>query len=131
MPTPQVSYNASGYGPYPFWTAGGGVGVLDGPGAAIRSYWSDVRNAERLEHASCDLKGVGHEDGVPCVHLFVNGSYAYLFSADEAFCCVSSTPDSACHMTRPQRDFMDVFSYEGVLANYTAEDGRYAGPAKK
>ena len=57
-PTLQVSYNASGYGPYPFWTAGGGVGVLDGPGAAIRSDWSDVRNAERLEHASCDLAGV-------------------------------------------------------------------------
>ena len=52
----------------------------------------------------------------------VDGAYAYLYSRDEAFCCVSSTPDLACHMTRPQRDFMDVFHYDGVI-DYTAEDG--------
>jgi hypothetical protein len=129
----EVTYNASGYGPYPFWTLGGGTGgKLSGPGTPITTWWSALQNAERLDHASCDMKGVGYEDGVPCTHLFVNGSYAYLFSQDQKFCCMSSAPapDDKCHLTRPQRTFMDVMSLKGTMDNYTSEDGLYTGKAK-
>jgi len=129
----EVTYNASGYGPYPFWSGGGGTGgSLSGPGTDITTYWSAVQNAEKLVHASCDLSGVGYSDGVPCTHLFVNDSWAFLYSNDEQFCCMSSAPVryDACHLTRPQRDFMDVFNYDGVI-DYTSEDGLYSGQAKK
>ena len=77
----EVTYNASGYGPYPFWTGGGGSGgKLSGPGTPITTWWSALKNAERLDHASCDMAGIGHKDGVPCTHLFVNGSWAFLYS---------------------------------------------------
>ena len=155
----EVTYNASGYGPYQFWTLGGGSGgKLSGPGTPITTYWSAGKNAERLDHASCDMAGVGHKDGVPCTHLFVNGSWAFLYSQDEQlhyryitvtlplhyryitflysqdeqFCCMSSAPEQydKCHLTRPQRNFMDVFNYDGEI-DYTSEDGLYTGKAKK
>ena len=40
-------------------------------------------------------------------------------------------PTEACHLTRPQRNFMDVMEFDGVIQNYVAEDGLYSGPAKK
>jgi hypothetical protein len=129
----EVTYNASGYGPYPFWTLGGGTGgKLSGPGTPITTWWSALQNAERLDHASCDMKGVGYENEVPCTHLFLNGSYAYLFSQDQKFCCMSSAPapGDKCHLTRPQRTFMDVMSLKGTIDNYKSEDGLYTGKAK-
>jgi hypothetical protein len=130
----EVTYNASGYGPYPFWTLGGGTGAgtLSGPGAPIRTWWSAVQNAERLDHSSCNLAGLGGAAKVACTHLFLDDAYAYLYTAN-GFCCQSSAPAAKdrCHLTRPQRDFMDVFDYKGVLANYTSEDGRFSGPAKQ
>lgn len=129
----EVTYNASGYGPYPFWTLGGGSGgALSGPGTDIQTWWSAVENAERLDHASCNMAGVGYKDGVPCTHLFLDGDWAFLFSKDEEFCCMSSANKTydKCHMSRPQRDFMDVFKYDGVI-NYTQEDGLHSGQARK
>ena len=80
-------------------------------------------------HSSCDLKGSGYKDGVPCSHLFKDGAYAWLFSQDEQFCCVSSVPSYACHLSAPQRDFFDVFDHGFYnLSGYTAEDGLYSGP---
>ena len=77
----EVTYTASGYGPYPFWTLGGGSGGdLSGSGVEINTWWSDVLNAERLDHASCNMAGVGASDGVPCTHLFLDDAYAFLFT---------------------------------------------------
>lgn len=128
----EVTYNASGYGPYPFWAGGGGSGgSLSGAGADIQTWWSAVINAERLDHSSCSLSSLGGKDG-PCTHLFLNGSWAFLYSKDESFCCMSSAPVkyTPCHLTRPQRNFMDVFNKDGVF-DYTSEDGLYTGKAKK
>jgi len=129
----EVTYNASGYGPYPFWCDGSpSDGNLDGAGANISVWYSAVQNAERYDHSSCGLSDMGTTDG-PCTNLFVNGSWAFLFKQDLSFCCLSSAPSylAACHLTRPQRDFMDVMDYDGELANYTQEDGLYTGKAKK
>jgi hypothetical protein len=53
----EVTYNASGYGPYPFWTLGGGTGgKLSGSGTDIQTWWSATKNSERLDHSSCALK---------------------------------------------------------------------------
>lgn len=133
----EVTYNASGYGKYPFWTMGnvGGSGPLSGPGVHIQTWWSAVLGAERLDHAACSLSGLGAPDG-PCTHLFVNRSggygWAFLYTQDESFCCVSSEPATkgACHLTRPPRDVASTFNYEGEI-DYTAEDGLYSGKAKK
>jgi len=132
----EVTYNASGYGPYPFWTGGpggGSSGKLSGPGVDIQTWWSAVQNAERLDHASCSLSGVGYKDGTPCTHLFIDNGLAYLFSQDQKFCCQSGETTATkqhCRLTRPQRDFMDVFEYKGEI-DYKSEDGLYNGKAKK
>ena len=91
-----------------------------------------MQNAERLDHASCDMAGVGYKDGTPCTHLFLDNAVAYLFSQDRQFCCQSSAPaaQDRCHLTRPQRDFMDVFNFTGVI-DYKSEDGLYNGKAKQ
>ena len=129
----EVTYNASGYGPYPFWAGGGGSGgSLTGKGVPISTYYSAVQNAERLDHASCSIQSLGASQDGPCTHLFVNGSWAFVYDKAETFCCMSSAPSqyTACHLTRPQRDFMDVMNFDGTI-DYTAEDGLYSGKAKK
>lgn len=75
---------------------------------------------------------MGGSDGVPCTHLFLDDAYAFLYSEESNFCCMSSAPAmyDKCHITRPQRDFMDVFNYDGEI-DYTSEDGLYTGKAKK
>jgi len=128
----EVTYNASGYGPYPFWCDGSpNSGAVTGPGADVSVWYSAVQNAERFDHSSCSLSDMGTTDG-PCTNLFVNGSWSFLFKQDLSFCCMSSAPAyrAACHLTRPQRDFMDVMNFDGV-DDYTAEDGLYTGKAKK
>lgn len=127
----EVTYNASGYGPYPFWTAGGGTGgSLSGDGIPIYTRWSSVLNAERLEHASCSTKALFGTDG-PCTHLFLADQHAYLFSQDEENCCISSYPGYACHLTTMQRDFYNVFTTEETVENYVSEHGYYSGTVKK
>ena len=65
----EVQWNGTGHGPYPFW-AGPVTADID-DGAAIQSWWSAKQDAERLDHSSCAMSVVGHEDDVPCTHLFV------------------------------------------------------------
>jgi len=125
----EVTYNASGYGPYPFWHGpGGGRGSLT-VGSPVQTWWSALKNAERLDHnGKCVLSDLGGVNG-PCTHLFVD-QYAYLFSQDQKFCCISSTPQDACHLTRPQRDFYKVMNYQGITENYVSESGYYHGSVK-
>jgi len=126
----EVTYNASGYGPYPFWTLGGGSGgSLSGPGTAIQTHWSSVLNAERLDHAACSTSALFGVDK-PCTHLFLGSQYAYLFTQDQSHCCISSKPGYACHLTTMQRDFYKVFEYKGTVDNYVSEHGYYSGPVK-
>ena len=99
----EVQWNGTGHGPYPFW-AGPVTADID-DGAAITSWWSAKQDAERLDHASCAMSVVGHEDDVPCTHLFVN-QYAFYFSQDEEFCCISGSPNLAQALTAPQTTWM-------------------------
>jgi hypothetical protein len=127
----EVTYNASGYGPYPFWTRGGGSGgSLTGKGIPIYTRWSSVLNAERLEHAACSTSALFGVDK-PCTHLFLGSQIAYLFSQDESHCCQSSYPGYACHLTTMQRDFYKVFQTQQTLDNYVSEHGYYRGQVKK
>jgi hypothetical protein len=127
----EVTYNASGYGPYPFWTLGGGTGgSLTGEGAPIFARWSSVLNAERLEHTACSTAGLFGEDQA-CTHLFLGDQHAYLFSQDEQNCCISSYPGYACHLTTMQRDFYKVFDNQETLEGYVGEHGYYSGKVKK
>ena len=109
----------------------GSGGALSGPGANISVKYSAVLNAEKLEHSACALSGLGTTDGA-CTHLFVNGSWSFLYKQDLSFCCMSSAPAryTPCHLTRPQRDFYKVMDYDGEI-DYTSEDGLYTGKAKK
>jgi len=132
----EVEYNATGYGPYPFWTAGGGPPPAPSPstaGAPIHTYWSAVHASEKFEHnGNCDLTGVGGgftADG-PCVHLMLGTEYAYLYDKEQTHCCVSSQPSYACHMTPMQREFYKVFEYKGEIENYKSESGYYTGKVK-
>jgi len=138
----EVEYNATGYGPYPFWTAGGDKLDTSFPppspspstGAPIHTYWSAVLNAEKLEHnGQCSLTGVGggfSSDG-PCTHLMLGNKYAYLYNNEQTHCCISSTPTYACHMTTMPRTFVkDLFEYKGDIENYKSESGYYNGTVK-
>eukprot|EP00665_Eupelagonemidae_sp_cell47_P005200 gene5199-7533_t len=59
-----------------------------GAGAAITTHWSQTKNSEKFEHASCGLAGIGHKNNVACTHLFVGWS-AWLYTPAEDFCCIS------------------------------------------
>ena len=113
-------------------------------GAPIRTWWSALQNAERFDHnGMCSLSSLGPDrtaaeiaagvaprvkDG-PCTHLFVANSSAYLFAQDHSFCCVSSTSKAACHLTRPQASFWNVFD-PPTVSDYTSESGYYQGKVK-
>jgi hypothetical protein len=134
----EVEYNATGYGPYPFWTAGGPPLAAESnastTGAPIHTYWSAVLNAEKLEHnGQCSLINVGggfSSDG-PCTHLMLGTEYAYLYDNAQTHCCISSEPTYACHMTAMQRDFVTKrFQYKGEIENYKSESGYYTGKVK-
>jgi len=137
----EVEYNATGYGPYPFWTAGGDKlssnfppSPSPGTGSPIHTYWSSVLNAEKLEHnGQCSLTGVGggfSTDG-PCTHLMLGNEYAYLYNNEETHCCKSSQPSYVCHMTTMPRTFVtDIFEYKGDIENYKSESGYYNGTVK-
>ena len=126
----EVAYSAMGYGPYPFWAAGTPATGSLTEGTAITTKWSRVQNAERLDHANCALSSVGADKDGPCTDLFVDGGYAYLFAADESFCCTVSTPELKCSLTRMPRDFYNLFEYQGIVRDYVSESGFYAGPVK-
>ena len=134
----EVTYNASGYGPYPFWCNDCAFAGSLTEGAPLQVWWSALKNAERLDHnGACSMTGFGpdHEpievaDG-PCTHLFLNDSYAYLYKQDGSFCCQSSGPKAVCHLSRPQFDFYKVFGAPTVEHNYTSESGYYHGDVKR
>lgn len=126
----EVEYDAAGFGPYPFWTFNSaGTGSLT-QGTPIHTYWSAVLNAERLEHANCQLKEMGWSEDQACTHLFLGTKYAYLFDAAESKCCVSSTPSYKCHLTTMPRDFYNIFNYDGIV-DYEGESGFHSGQVKK
>ena len=127
----EVTYKARGYGPYPFWYAGSAnEGSITGAGANISTSWSALKNAERIEHASCTVEDFGATSGDPCTHLFVN-KWAALFAKDESWCCWSSTPNLPnCWMTTVKRDFYKLFQYNGVTEDYVSESGLYIGSVK-
>jgi len=85
----EVTYNATGFGPYPFWL--GPVSADISQGVGIQVSWSRTKKAEKFEHASCAMSNAGYSsDGVPCVHLMLQGA-AYFYTAAEDFCCISGT----------------------------------------
>jgi hypothetical protein len=119
-------YQATGHGPYPFWM--GPVNYSDiNDGVAIESWWSQSQSAELLSHASCALANAGASDGVACKHLMI-GQEAYLYTADETFCCKSGDPDMPAQkgfgaqiLTPVQYDWMDKMTLQGTTENYVGD----------
>lgn len=128
----EVEYNATGYGPYPFWSKDSPFAGSLTEGSPIRTYWSSVLNAERLDHnGNCGLSGMGWENDAPCTHLFLATKYAYLFDQEQTHCCISSEPDHVCALTASPRNLTSLFNYDGVVENYVSESGYYTGSVKK
>ena len=128
-----------GHGAYPFWLGPSGSG---GQGE-IEVWWSEKQNAEKFYHASCGMSEAGASADAPCYHLFVGAQpnpLAYLYTADESFCCASGpgggapTDDdeagpggNAEKLSAPQSDFMDLMTYQGEKDLTTSF---YSGKAK-
>jgi len=128
----EVEYNATGYGPYPFWSKNSPFQGSITDGAPIHTYWSGVLNAERLDHnGNCGLSGMGWNQDAPCTHLFLGTKQAYLFDQEQTHCCITSSPDHVCALTASPRDLTGLFNYDGVLDNYVSESGYYSGSVKK
>lgn len=121
----EFTYEARGFGPYPFWYDSSPV---IGNSSALFTEYSAIKNAERISHGSCNLYTLGGPESTPCYDLFV-GEYAYVYTPDESFCCYDSKPDKACWLNKPQRDFWDTFDYQGISYDYQSMwPGHYEGP---
>jgi len=122
----EVHYYGRGHGSYPFWVGPNGADSSSN----IEVWWSETRASEKFYHANCHLEEAGYKEGA-CYHLFVGSQpspKAYLYSADEKFCCVSSpTGRRAEQLTAPQSDWMDQMTYQGTK---TKDFDFYSGEAK-
>jgi len=129
----EAHYHGMGHGPYPFW---GNPGGGETP-AKIEVWWSEKQSAEKFYHSSCAIANAGASADGPCYHLFVGAQpnpKAYLYSAKEDFCCVSSPTGSSQsgsqteQLSAPQSDFMDNMTDSGEM-NFTGDF--YTGKVKK
>jgi len=99
----ELSYNATGYGSFPFWD-GNPPGcsscnrqIATGQQVAVK--YSSVLNSEIIMHTSCgNMSWVGADDypaSTPCNHLFNEKYGAFIYTAESAlsteadgkFCC--------------------------------------------
>ena len=104
----SLSYNATGYGAFPFWdNSGPGCSYCNPsitPGQQIAVKYSAKFNSEMLLHSKCgDMSWTGAKNapnGTACNHLFNAGEGAFIYtpdaalsptaaSGDKAFCCRS------------------------------------------
>ena len=129
----EVHYTGVGYGAYPFWK--GNEGAKDH--APIEVWYSERLASEKFSHSACSLDLVGDPGAtkgtkVPCVHLMVGTVHprpheaagpepakaqAYLYSADETFCCRSTgSPED---LSPPTSHFMDKMTLDGNRTNIT------------
>jgi hypothetical protein len=99
----ELSYNATGYGAFPFWDnhAPGcnSCGRDASKGQKVSVKYSSKLNSEILMHTSCgNMSWVGAADypaGTPCNHLFNSEKGAFIYTtasalsteADGKFCC--------------------------------------------
>jgi hypothetical protein len=129
----EVTYTGMGYGQYPFWTGGTTSADYASSGTPIRTTWSSIVNAEKLEHGNCNLtflSGANFSSDGPCTHLMLGTQYGYLYNKEETHCCISSSPDYACHFSPVDREFYKFFDYQGEIEHYISESGYYSGPVK-
>lgn len=95
----EAHYHGMGHGSYPFWLGPSGSGGH----APIEVWWSEKQHSEKFYHQSCAMSEAGASKDAPCYHLFVGAQpnpKAYLYTATEDFCCVSS-PGSSPTPTPP------------------------------
>lgn len=131
----EVTYEAHGYGPYPFWANNTpGSGALTGSGKLISTTYSAVLDAEKLDHmGGCSLgqMELGWSEDAPCTLLMLGNKYNYLYDDKQTSCCVASTPQGQCPLTPMKRDFFTLFKLQGNISSFATESGSYNGSAKK
>lgn len=145
----ELEYTATGFGPFPFWDAGGpgcsscNVSIGDGiHGAPLRVQYSAAKNSETLMHSKCSLKAFGGpgtwEDRVPCNHLFTPSGEAFIYIPHEplktdpnpSWCCKSYAAKSTAFGTGvPPNDWFKMMTYKGIAKEYTG--AFYKGPIKQ
>ena len=125
----EFSYEGRGFGAYPFWYGTSPDDDTSGKtGSEIFTEYSAIKNAERISHGNCNLASLGGPESGPCYNLFT-GYYAYLYTPDKSFCCYESKKDYSCAISKPQRDFWNIFDYNGISYEYeTLSPGYYSGP---
>lgn len=118
----SVTYEAVGFGAYPFWTGPSDRSL--GDGAPISVKWSNSLISESLAHSTCQLDSIDSSitENLPCTNLMV-GEKAYLYNEDTKWCCLANyeTP-----MTSTPYNFMNIMTYEGVAKDYS--NRFYTGP---
>lgn len=69
----EITYNATGHGPYPFWLGRVDADISDG--APIQVWWSRTKKAEKFYHPVCAIGNAGYsESNAPCYQLMVTHS---------------------------------------------------------
>jgi hypothetical protein len=142
----EVTYEAEGYGIYPFWIGGSDLfHVRDESraltqGSRIRTRWSSLRNSARMEHEACLLTKVattehfsnGSLSGSPgwkadasCVHL-ETPSHSYLYDAEETHCCIASNENCVPSFSTFSPYFPFLFD-QWELRDYAAESANFEG----
>lgn len=123
----EVTYNATGHGPYPFWLGPVTQNIEDG--APLQVWWSRKQQAEKFYHEVCQIGNAGYQDkNAACFHLMLSGS-SYLYTAKEDFCCVSGAHAASQpqYLSAVQFDWFNKMTLEGI-ADYSGEF--YSGKIK-
>jgi len=128
----EVTYNATGFGPYPFWL--GPVSADISQGVGIQVWWSQPKQAEKFAHASCAMTNAGYsKNDVPCVQLMLQGA-SYFYTAAEDFCCISGKApvcENKCDVTgecgSPAGEKCSALVQKYSCADYYAPGKAYAG----
>ena len=147
----EVEYDATGFGPYPFWL--GPVRSDITQGAPIHAWWSRTKQAEKFYHKTCQIGNAGYNtSNAPCYHLmgagnpYNNQKLSYFYTEAEDFCCISGFNDTSGQyqsqvLSAVQWDWMKKMKlngesdyagdyYTGKVKNYTMDcsGGNGCGP---
>jgi len=110
----DLHYTAKGHGAYPFWSGGGS----DSGTADLEVWWSERLQSEKFYHSTCTEPYLGRKN--PCTHIMTGGQpnpKGYLFT-DSKCCRTEPTgvgPGPSQKLAASQSDFMDDFTYQGVV----------------
>jgi len=143
----SLSYNATGYGAFPFWdNTGAGCTACDpsvDTASRLSVKYSATLNSELLMHSACgSMSWTGDANapakGDPCNHLFKEGEGAFIYTpvsaldptADGNFCCRTYSATSTNFPGAVPKDWARAMTYWGTTQNQTFPGVYYNGDIK-